>query len=80
MLILSKNKNVRMEHLQTTLDASRNSWVACWRGVMMGVIGKVTKEDIAVVLSIISYAIAIGYTVWKWIVEYKDRKRKLHRK
>ena len=77
MLILLKN-NRRMEHIHVGLTASKHSWLAWWSGAIFGVIGKLTLDNVAVILSIISFTVAICYTIWKWVVEYKDRQRQKH--
>lgn len=41
-----------------------------------GIVFAITFTDIETALKVLSFIIATGYTCWKWITEYKKKRRK----
>lgn len=62
-----------MEHYQIEHNKGGIFGAVC--SLMLGIVGKLTLSDTAVIIGIISGSVASGYTVWKWVTEYKKHSK-----
>jgi len=60
-----------MEHFTHAIGHNRGSIAGTAVAFVLGLVGRLTLSDTALIMGILSGAVTILYTIWKWRQEYK---------
>lgn len=65
-----------MEHFTQAVGHNKGSIAGTAVAFALSLVGKLTLSDTALIMGILSGAVTIMYTVWKWRQEYKKHHQK----
>lgn len=65
-----------MEHFAQALGDNRGSIAGTAVAFVLGFVGKLTLSDTALITGILSGAVTVLYTTWKWRQEYRKHHQK----